>query len=292
MYLLEGPDEAITGLREELSGLGDSIVVVGGDGLWNVHVHCDDAGAAIESGLGIGALSRIRVTYLEVAADVDAASRGLVAVTHGRGVTQLLEAQGVTTVRAPLAGRTSTAEMLDGIVASGAGEVVLLPSDKDSLPVAENAAKAARKEGLRVAVIPTRSVVQTLAAIAVHDPDATFDDDVVAMTRAASHTRYGGLTTASRDAFTSAGHCRVGDEIGVVGGDIVEVGTRVQEVAERVLTRLLDSGGELVTVVLGADAPAQLLEQMTKFAAGRYPGVEVVGYEGGQPHWHAIIGVE
>ncbi|MGV1004222.1 MAG: DAK2 domain-containing protein [Candidatus Nanopelagicales bacterium] len=292
MYLLEAADDGIPGLRARFGELGDSVVVVGGDGLWNVHVHCDDAGAAIEAGLELGRLSRIRVTYLEITAGNEPAGRGLVTVTHGQGVSELLEAQGVTTVRAPAAGRTSTAEMLAGIVASGAGEVILLPSDKDSLPVAEAAAKAARKEGLRVAVIPTRSVVQSLAAIAVHDGEATFDDDVVEMTRAAAHTRYAGLTTASRDALTSAGQCRIGDEIGVVAGDIVEIGQRVRDVAERVLARLLDRGGELVTVVLGADAPPELLDHLSDYALVSYPSVEVVGYEGGQPHWHAIIGVE
>lgn len=296
MYLLDAPDPVVPGLRTRLSGLGDSLVVVGGDGLWNVHVHVDDAGAAIEAALAVGHPHRIRVTYL---ADVVQAGsqqptgRALVVVAHGQGVADLLEASGVTVVRAPDLGRPSVSEMLEGIQATGATEVVLLPGDKDSQPVAESAGLAARDSGHRVAVIPTRSIVQSLAAVAVHSPAAPFDDDVVTMTRAASATQYAGVTTAIREALTAAGPCRVGDELGVIAGEILEIGTDVRLVACDVLRRMLGRGGaELVTVVLGASAPPDLLERMEAWVARNHPGVEVVGYEGGQPRWHAIIGVE
>ncbi len=296
MFLLDAPDDAVPALKGRLAAMGDSLVVVGGDTLWNVHVHVDDAGAAIEAALGIGMPHRIRVTYL--ADVVDAGSqqptgRALVVVAHGQGVADLLEASGVTVVRAPELGRPSTAEMLEGIKSTGATEVVLLPGDKDSRPVAEAAALAARDSGHRVAVIPTRSIVQSLAAVAVHDPSDPFDDDVVSMTRAGSATEYAGLTTAIREATTTAGRCRVGDELGVIAGDILEIGTDVRDVACRVLARMLARGGaELVTVVLGADAPSDLLDVMQAWVAEHHPDVEVVGYEGGQPRWHAIIGVE
>ncbi len=295
MHLLDAQDEAIAGFKARLAGLGDSLVVVGGDGLWNVHVHVDDAGAAIEAAMAIGTPHRIRITYLAAVVDAGAqpTGRALVVVAHGAGVADLLEASGVTVVRAPELGRPSTAEMLAGIEATTAREVVLLPGDKDSQPVAEAAAIAARDTGHRVAVIPTRSIVQSLSAVAVHDSSEAFDDDVVAMTRASSATQYAGLTTAVREAMTTAGTCQVGDELGVIGGDILAIGTDVHEVAEQVLTRMLGRGGaELVTVVLGLEAPADLLERIEAWVDRTHPGVEVVGYEGGQPRWHAIIGVE
>ncbi len=209
MFLLDAPDDRVPGLKDRLAALGDSLVVVGGDSLWNVHVHVDDAGAAIEAALAIGSPYRIRVTYLS---DVVGAGsqqphgRALVVVAHGQGVADLLEASGVTVLRAPQLGRPSMAEFLESIEASGATEVVLLPGDKDSRPVAESAALAARDSGHRVAVIPSRSIVQSLAAVAVHDPSDPFDDDVIAMTRASSETQYAGLTTAIREALTVGGH--------------------------------------------------------------------------------------
>jgi uncharacterized protein len=295
MYLLDAPDEAVPGFKARLAGLGDSLVVVGGDSLWNIHVHVDDAGAAVEAALAIGVPHRIRITYLAAVVDAGAqpTGRALVVVAHGAGVADLLEASGVTVVRAPELGRPSTAEMLAGIEATGAHEVVLLPGDKDSRPVAEAAGLAARDSGRRVAVIPTRSIVQSLAAVAVHDPTEDFDDDVVSMSRASSATQYAGLTTASKAAITTAGACKVGDELGLIAGDILEIGSDVQQVARAVLARMLARGGsELVTVVLGADAPPDLLDGIERWVERNHPEVEVVGYEGGQPRWHAIIGVE
>ena len=295
MYLLDAPDEAIPGFKARLAGMGDSLVVVGGDTLWNIHVHVDDAGAAVEAALAIGVPHRIRITYLAAVVDAGAqpTGRALVVVAHGAGVADLLEASGVTVVRAPELGRPSTAEMLAGIEATGAHEVVLLPGDKDSRPVAEAAGLAARDSGHRVAVIPTRSIVQSLAAVAVHDPSEDFDDDVVSMSRASSATQYAGLTTASKSAITTAGTCKVGDELGLIAGDILEIGSDVQEVARAVLARMLARGGsELVTIVLGADAPPDLLDGIERWVERHHPEVEVVGYEGGQPRWHAIIGVE
>ena len=146
--------------------------------------------------------------------------------------------------------------------------------------------------GVRVAVIPTRSIVQTLAAVAVHDPDARFDDDVVSMTRAAGATRYAAVTVASRSALTTAGPCREGDVLGLVDGDIVIVGSDVGATARDILSGLLAVGGELVTLVLGADAGPDLRDELPEWLAQNHPLTEVVVHDGGQPLWPIIMGVE
>jgi DAK2 domain fusion protein YloV len=296
MHLLDADDDAVPALRSALDVLGDSVVVVGGGGLWNVHVHTDDVGAALEAALGVGRPHRIRVTHLAADADARRASlphgRAVVAVAHGVGVAALLEASGVTVVRATPRVAPSMAEMLDGIHRAGCDEVVVLPSESDIRPVAEAAAQAARREGLRVSVVPTRAIVQTLAAVAVHEPSASFDTDVVSMTRASGATRYGGVSVASREAVTSAGRCQVGDILGIVEGDVVEIGDTIDDVALRVLERLLSTGGELVTMVRGDDLDAGATDVLTRLVRRAHHGVEVVAYDGGQPFWPLILGVE
>ncbi|MHB1068083.1 MAG: DAK2 domain-containing protein, partial [Candidatus Nanopelagicales bacterium] len=293
MFLLDGDDAAVPAMKAELDGLGDSLVVVGGDGLWNVHVHVDDAGAAVEAGLRAGRPHRIRITHLDVVVDQRTRDgRALVAVSHGPGVAALLEEAGVTAVPAAARQRPSTAEFLGAIHQTHASEAVLLPSDKDTRAVAEAAAEAARAGGIRVSVIPTRSIVQTLAAVAVHDPAARFDDDVVSMTRAAGATRYAAVTIASRQALTTAGPCQVGDVLGLVDGDIAMIGSALADVARELLAGMLGIGGELVTLVAGADAGPDLTHDLPQWLAGRYPLVEITVYEGGQPLWPLILGVE
>ena len=306
MFLLDASDEAVPVMREKLGALGDSLVVVGGSGLWNVHVHVDDVGAAVEAGIEAGRPYRIKVTHLEMAEDLrrsgrdglegrgnsERKGRALVAVAHGPGVAALLQESGVTTVAAKPGRRPSTAELLDGIVRSGAKEVVLLPSDGDTRTVAEAAAEQARNDGIRAAVIPTRSVVQTLAAAAVHDPGAHFDDDLVAMGRSAASTRYGAITVAVRQAVTTAGMCEIDDVLGLLDGDIVEIAATFEEAGRAIVRRMLDRGGELLTVVTGEGADEQLLASITAEVAEENPDVEVEIVRGGQPLWPLIIGLE
>jgi len=294
MFLLEADDSAVPALRTELDALGDSLVVVGGDRLWNVHVHVDDAGAAVEAAMRAGRPYRLRITHLElvVATDATTTARALVAVTHGPGVAELLGEAGVGLVPAAARQRPSTSELLNAIVSSHAAEVVVLPSDKDTRGVAEAAAEQARASGVRVSVIPTRSIVQTLAAVAVHDPSARFDDDVVGMTRAAGATRYAAVTVASRAALTTVGPCEEGDVLGLVDGDIAMVAADLATVAREILTGMLAVGGELVTLVMGADASADLRDDLPAWLEDTYPLIDVVVYDGGQPLWPIIMGVE
>ena len=167
-----------------------------------------------------------------------------------------------------------------------------MPSDSDSLAVAEAAAEQARGEGIRVSVIPARSIVQSLAALAVHDPAARFDDDVIAMTRAVVATRYAAVTVASKDALTTAGPCQEGDVLGLAEGDIVTIGTDVSEVAGDLADRLLASGGELITLVSGEGLDDARVHALADDIQRRHPGVDVVALDGGQPLWPVIIGVE
>jgi dihydroxyacetone kinase-like predicted kinase len=143
-----------------------------------------------------------------------------------------------------------------------------------------------------VVVIPTRSIVQTLAAVAVHDPSLRLDDDVVSMTAAAGATRYAAVTVASRAALTTAGPCEEGDILGLADGDIVVVGSQIGQTARDLLDGMLAVGGELVTIVLGAEAGPDLREDIPAWLAERHPLVDVVVYDGGQPLWPIIMGVE
>jgi len=298
MYLLEAAADRIEPLREALAESGDSLVIVGGEDLWNVHVHVDDAGAAVEAGLAAGRPYRIRISHLAHSDRLRAAGRGeiaqrsIVVVSHGDGTARLVTEAGATVVPAVGQQPVTVAEILVGVHSAASPEIVILPSDRRARSIAEAAAAVARDEGTRIAVIPTRSIVQSIAALAVHDPSNTFDEDVVTMTRAAGATRYAALTVATKAALTWAGPCAVGDVLGIVNGDVVEVGAELDVVAKQIIDRLVASGGELVTLVTGADAPADLAATLRRRVGREHPGIDVVVYDGGQPLWPLIVGVE
>ncbi|MBU6244942.1 MAG: DAK2 domain-containing protein [Actinomycetales bacterium] len=303
MYLLDAPAADIDALRARLDGLGESVVIAGDDSLWSVHVHADDAGAAIEAGMAVGRAHDIRVSGLtatarsaapsvRASAELRSPDRAVVAVAHGPGITALMHGLGVRVVVAAPGRRPSAAEILHAITDTGVEEVLVLPGDTDTLPVAEVAARAALEAGVRVAVIPTRAVVQSLASIAVHDVGVAFDEDAAAMTRACGATRYAAITMATRRARTTAGPCEPGDVLGIVDGDIALVGPSLVDVSLRILGGMLAVGGELVTCVFGSEADLDLRRSVTAWLAGEHPFVEVTELDGGQRLWPLIIGVE
>ncbi|MET8949866.1 DAK2 domain-containing protein [Streptomyces sp. NPDC004129] len=301
IYLLEADDAAVARLRHRLDALGDSLVVVGGDGLWNVHVHVDDAGAAVEAGVEAGRPYRIRITHF-AAGDVhttragrpprEPVQRAVVAVVPGEGLALLYQEAGATTVLARPGEPPASGELVQAVRRAHAREVVLLPNDADLRHTAAAAAEQARTEGVRVALIPTRSAVQGIAALAVHEPDRRFDEDVVAMTSAAGATRYAEVTVAERQSWTMAGICQAGDVLGLIDGDVAVIGSDVTETAETVLDRMLAAGGEMVTLVLGDDAPESVATHLESRVRESYLAVDTVVYQGGRQGPLLLIGVE
>ncbi|MET7480346.1 DAK2 domain-containing protein [Streptomyces sp. NPDC005648] len=301
IYLLEARDAAVDRLRERLDGLGDSLVVVGGDGLWNVHVHVNDAGAAVEAGVEAGRPYRIRITHFG-AGDVHTTGAGrpprprvqraVVAVVPGEGLAGLYGEAGATTVLARPGEPPASGELVEAVRRAHAREVVLLPNDADLRHTAAAAAEQARAEGIRVALIPTRSAVQGIAALAVHEPERRFDEDVVSMTSAAGATRYAEVAVAERQSWTMAGICQAGDVLGLIDGDVAVIGSDVIAAAETVLDRMLQAGGELVTIVLGDEAPESVAARLEARVRESYLAVDTVVYRGGRQGALLLIGVE
>jgi dihydroxyacetone kinase-like predicted kinase len=167
----------------------------------------------------------------------------------------------------------------------------VLPGRAELTPTADAAAARARAAGVEVAVVPTRSPVQGLAAIAVHDEGRRFGDDIIAMAEAAAATRWGEVFPATRDALTMAGPCKAGDVLGLVDGEVVLVGADLPGVAAGLLERMLSGGGELVTLVLAA-AETALAERLDRQVARDHPGVEVAVHGVPHPDVPLLIGVE
>ena len=294
-YLLAGADEpAADRLRAVLGGLGDCVVVVGGGsaspGMFNVHVHVNDVGAALEAGVDAGRPSRITVTRFEDAA-APAARRAVVAVAAGEGLARLCAEAGATVVPGGRGARPSADDLLAAVRAAGAPAVALLPDDAAGAQAATEAAVAARDEGLDVRVVPVRSPVQGLAALAVADASRPFAEDVAAMTAAAGAVRTGEVVRAATSASTSAGLCLPGDALGVVDGAVVLVGADVSWVARGLVDRLLP-GADLLTLVVGAQAPYGLGESLAARAREAAPGTEVVVVDGGETAHLLLVGAE
>lgn len=306
MFFLDAPDDTIDGFKTAWGEIGDSIVVVGGDGIWNCHVHTDDIGAAIECGIDVGRPHKIRVTDLleeveeqewvkqaesEAAlAEVEPSVTAVVAVAVGDGVASIFSSFGVQHVVA--GGQTmnpSTAELLAAVEALPAEGVVLLPNNKNIIPVAEQVNAQSSKP---VAVIPTRSIVGGMAALVSYDPEAELDANVEAMLESVDQLVQGEVTKAVRDTTAEGLTIRDGDWLGIAQGKIVAVEPDAIAAAAAVVDALATDDHEIVTLVVGEDATEGESSTLTAQIALSHDHLEVEVHAGGQPLYPFIIGVE
>jgi uncharacterized protein len=317
MYLLSADDATVPAMKEAWSAIGDSIVVVGGDGMWNCHVHTNDVGAAIEAGIEAGRPSKIRITDLldQVAehrdeeawvrdatrtpgGDGSAAGDGerapvttaVVAVGVGEGVQRLLRSVGVQAVVA--GGQSmnpSTAQILEAVEEVPSEAVVVLPNNKNIVPVAEQVDGLTERA---VGVVPTHAVVEALAALVAYDPDAPIDVNVTAMSDAASRVRAGEVTQAVRDGAGECGPIEKGDWIAITRDGICATSHDAVGAAVALCDRLVDGDSELVTVLVGAGARTADTERLREHLGLEHAHVEVEVHDGDQPLYPYLIGVE
>jgi DAK2 domain fusion protein YloV len=300
MYLLDGTDEArVDELRARLAAVGDCVAVAGdSDGLWNVHVHCTDIGAAIEAGIVAGRPHRITVVrFADQQAPVETPSRfarerAVLMLVTGSEVAELARSAGAVVLEHEAGRGVDEGDIVAALAGTRARHVVLLPDDAELAAVAERAAASARSDGQEVLVLPTASVLQGLSALAVHDPDRRAGDDVIAMAEAAAGTRTGGLVVAESEALTWVGRCEPGEVLGITDGEVVLIAPDLAVGALWLAHRMLTAGGEIVTVLLGEGADPSLGEGLAADLRRTHPEVDVVVHRGGQTDYPLVLGVE
>lgn len=297
MYLISGLDpDGTARLRQTLANLGDCVSVVGdGSEACAVHVHCDDIGAAIEAGIELGRVHRIKVARFadqapRPAGDAYAAEVAVLACVPCATVAELFQAEGAQVIAV---GRSvSVADVTAAITATSAAYITVLPNDASVAPIVDEAAAAAVRAGREVVVVPTASPVQGLAALAVHDAGRRRADDTVAMTEAAAATRRGELVIATKEALTWVGRCLPGDVLGLIDGEVVLIAADVVAAARDLLDRMLVPGGELVTALVGASAPPSLADELAGHLRRTHPEVELACYPGGELGAVLLLGTE
>lgn len=319
MYFLDLADELIQPFKEGWGAIGGSIVVVGGEGLWNCHVHTNDIGAAVEVALELGGRPhQIRVTDLfdemvEEHAKREAAFGGhvpsragaglppvtcaVVAVASGDGLSELFGQLGVQGV--VVGGQTlnpSTAELLAAVEAVNADQVVVLPNNKNIIPVAEQLDALTTKS---VVVVPTKSMPEALAALVVYDPEADATANMAEMSEAAESVATGEVTCAVRSTNTDAGPVSEGDWMGIARGvrfpgtkGIVVVSETLDGANVALLEHLVGPSAEILTVVEGSDATPGHTDVIHGWLKEHRPDLQVEVHHGGQPLYPYLFGVE
>lgn len=305
-------------VRERLLALGASGVVIGDETLLKIHIHTEDPGAVLAEAVRWGEMSQIRIDNMalqvaQVAEGVQAAGgRGapiaaepptptpgaaaevsgaqIVAVASGAGLERALRGLGAAGVVS--GGQTmnpSTAELLRAVEALPGDEVILLPNNKNVILAAEQVSTLTTK---RVAVVPTRSVPQGIAALAAFNFDADLDANVAAMTDVANSVHAGEVTRAVRTATIEGVSVTEGQVIGLVDGKLCCAGETVEAVLRAVLARADADQAELITLYRGADVDEAAGNAMVESLSSHYPDAAFELVDGGQPHYDYLLSVE
>lgn len=328
MFFLDAPDEdAVEAFRQQWSQLGDSIVVVGGDGLWNCHIHTNQIGAAIEAGIAVGRPHQIHITDLfeqvehlesdmqqslqaaqapggasdtsqalapppeiwqNPAAEADA-NCAVVAVAVGDGIVELLGQLNVHSV--VLGGQTmnpSTELLLEALEQVPAGEVLLLPNNKNIIPTATQAAEASPK---RVSVLPSTSITEGIASLVAYDPKLDVVANLKAMQAEVADLVAGQVTVAVRDTTSAGRQVSEGDFIGICGGEIVSVDKQLVPAVCGLLSGIITDEHELLMLFAGEPAAAAATEEICAWVAQHHGSLEVELHDGRQPLYHYYLGL-
>ena len=306
MYLLDADEVKMHAFREVWAGIGDSIVIVGGDGLYNCHIHTDEIGAAIEAALDAGTPREIRITDLseqiveerwvrEGSAaqpeDVTTApATSVVAVVVGDGVGRIFRSLGVRElVKGGQSMNPSTSDLVEAVLATGSQQVVILPNNKNIRLVAEQVNALVDQE---VTVVATNSIVEGFAALLAYDPDASAHDNAKEMCESASHVVAAEVTQAIRDTSTDAGQVHVGDWIGLNAEGVRSVADSIAGAANKLLAGLVTDKHELITIIEGDGSTPANTRRITEFLADEFPSLNVEVHQGGQPLYPYYFGIE
>jgi len=297
-FLLKGEELKSDRIRTKLEKKGQSLIVVGDDATVRVHIHTYDPGRVIQYATSLGTLHQVSIRnmdeqyldFLEMQKErMPSVDMAIIAVASGDGLAEVFRSLGAAIVPGGQTMNPSTGDILRAVKAVAADKVIILPNDKNVILTAQQVQSLTEK---KIAVVPTKSIPQGVAALLAFDYEADFETSVklmekakatiktIEISRAIRSTRLGGLSIKKRQA------------IGFLNGDLVAVGDMLSDVLNEVLARLDLDKAEIITIYYGADTESEEAEQVAEGIREQHPQLQVEVVRGGQPHYNYIVSVE
>lgn len=306
--------------RDEIIPMGDSQVVVGYEDVIKVHIHTNDPGAVLAKAVKLGELSKIKIdnmreehrevllskeeykeanvddlNHFEGEAAVEEVEQekkkyAFVAVAMGDGITNIFKDLGVDFVIE--GGQTmnpSTQDIMECISKLNAEHIFVLPNNKNIIMSANQAAEISDKD---VNVIPTTTIPQGITCITMFNPEAEVEENIESLKEAMGMVKTGSVTYAVRDTEMDGIEIKEGNMLGLIEGKIKKVGSSYSDVAEEILSDMIDEESELITILYGADVTEEEAEKFAEKIEEKYEDLDVQCYRGAQPLYYFLMSVE
>ncbi|PIC65667.1 hypothetical protein CSV79_00910 [Sporosarcina sp. P13] len=298
--LLDMPFDEVK-FRQELSDLGDSLLVISDEEVVKVHIHTEAPGDALSYAQKYGALTKMKIENMreQHSEIMDRESTtvapkqhkyAIVTVSMGSGIAELLKSIGASAVIE--GGQTmnpSTEDIVKIIQEIGAEKVLILPNNKNIIMAAEQAAEVLEIEAV---VVPTKSVPEGLAAILAFNPEATVKKNAQVMQEAASLIKTGQVTNAVRDTSIDGVSIRKDDFMGIAEGKITSSDSSLQDVTKNLVSSMIGEEDEIVTIIYGEDVTEDEAQEISVYIEQQFDHVDVELYAGKQPLYPYILSVE
>jgi DAK2 domain fusion protein YloV len=316
-FMVFGKDLDFEKSRNHIAAMGQSAVIVGDDSILKVHIHTENPGRVLDYAIGLGDLDQIKIDNMSKQTDALTAQRSdavssspapvlprlaleerqpnlgsqaIVTCAAGDGLADALRAMGATTVvRGGQTTNPSTADLLDAVEAEDVDQVILLPNNKNIILTANQIAELTPKQ---VRVVPSTSVPQGLAALAVFNDGHNLDQNVENMSDALKTVQTVELTMAVRDVELNGVQVAKGQTIGLIDDQLFVSGDSIPAVARDVLARIPRTDAELISIFPGEDACEEDVRAVSDVVSETFTSAEVEVHEGGQPHYLFIIAIE
>ncbi|MFD1018131.1 DAK2 domain-containing protein [Thalassobacillus hwangdonensis] len=291
--------------RQDLSELGDSLLVVSDEELIKVHVHAEYPGKAMTLGQRYGSLVNMKIENMreqhtsivgdkkekKAEAKKAKAEYGIVTVAMGDGLKKLFESLGATVVIQ--GGQTmnpSTKDISNAIEEAHAKNVIVLPNNKNIVMAAEQAADISEND---VIVVPTKSIPQGMSAMLGFNPEASLDENKEEMSEMMKQVKTGQITYAVRDTQIEGMTIENGNFMGILDGKIKSTNKDKIEAVQELLKQMIDEDeDEILTILRGEEATDEEVEAIEAFIEENFEDIEVETHQGDQPIYSYIFSVE
>ena len=310
-FIIHSNESDVTEFRNEISKIGDSMIVVNVDDITKVHIHTNDPGVVLSKAVKLGELSKIKIdnmreehrevlglkseadnkeSYDEVSTESQHKKYGFISVALGEGITKIFKDLGVDKVIE--GGQTmnpSTQDILSSINEIDAENIIVFPNNKNIIMAANQAKDLSEKN---VYVIPTTTMPQAITCLAEFDYDGEAQANIENLAEAIKNVKTGSVTYAVRDTEIDGNNIKENDILGLIEGKIKKIGNNVYEVCEDIIDSMIDDNSELISVYYGKDCDNVEVEKLVKKLEKKYSTKDVQCSFGEQPLYYFIVSVE
>jgi hypothetical protein len=296
--------------REQISSNGDSLLVVGGEGLIKVHIHTNNPGDVLEKALKLGELSDIKIDNMRYqheevllkdelsrinetshkAVDQEVKKYSIIAISMGEGIDELFRDMNVDTIVS--GGQTmnpSTEDILSAVESTNGEHVIILPNNSNIILAAEQTKHLSDRS---ISVVPTKSIPQGIAALLVLDEDAEIESNIENMITAIEEVKTGQVTFAVRDTDFNGTSIKKNDIIGLSDKDILAAGSDINKVSQQLVEKLVDEDSSIITILYGSDTTQEQANELAEMLEEKFSDLDIEVVFGGQPLYYYLFAIE